>query len=65
VTHRLSRSPKGYYVLVGPYDPDLVDDLKRIVPSHARQWLPTAKAWRIDEEYRDAVQQMIDGRAQP
>lgn len=64
MTHRLNKSAKGeWYVLVGPYDPALVEDLKREVPARSREWLPVARAWRIAPEYADVVQGLIDGRA--
>lgn len=65
MTHRLNKSAKGdWYVLVGPYDADLVEDLKREVPASGREWMPVAKCWRIAPDYCDVVQGLIDGRAE-
>jgi hypothetical protein len=61
-THRLSPSRKGdWHVLIGPYDADLVADLKRAVPSSGREWMPVSKCWRIAPGYVGIVQGLIDG----
>lgn len=64
--HKLNKSAKGFwYVLIGPYDADLVEAIKRQVPPSGRQWSPTAKLWRIHPDYRETVQTLIEAGADP
>lgn len=59
--HRLSPSLKGdYHLLIGPYDLLLVEWIRTEIPDHARQWDPTVRAWRIQNDYVDKVQARIN-----
>lgn len=59
--HRLNKSRKGdYWILVGPYDADLVEWLKSTIPAGDRQWDGPLKAWRIQgEDSANAVRDRI------
>jgi hypothetical protein len=58
--HKLNKSKGGdWYVLVGPYDAALVDELKRRIPSSGREWRPTSKLWRIAPEWKDEAESVI------
>jgi hypothetical protein len=52
------RSP-GVWVLIGPYDPDFLDDLKAAVPPDARTWDPVLKGWRIRGEVAVAAARRV------
>jgi hypothetical protein len=61
VTHKLNKHPSGkWLVLVGPYDEELKEALKAIVPPSEREWRPAAGCWRIGLEYEDAVRELIE-----
>ena len=55
MSHRLNKTRRGDYLLLGPYDERLVSWLKDHVPASGRQWMPVLKAWRIRAEYAAEV----------
>ncbi len=62
-THKLNKAASGgHYVLIGPYDAELVAFLKSNVPASHREWRGVAKCWRIHEPYDQVVRDRIEGR---
>ena len=42
---------KGLLVFTSPYDADLVNELKTLIPSGDRKWNPTLKAWTVTPQF--------------
>ena len=42
-----------------PYDADLVETLKALIPSSARRWDPTEKSWWVLEAFRFQLQELL------
>lgn len=62
--HKLNPSANGkHFVLVGPYDADLVAELKKSVPPSHREWRPTAKVWRILPPFDQTVRDLLEARS--
>jgi hypothetical protein len=57
--HKLNKSSKGGWLLIGPYDERILDTVMAM-PSRLRRWEPTLKAWRIADEAKDDAQAIID-----
>ena len=57
--HKLSKSRRGGWLMVGPYDAGLVAAIKTLSP-RVRTWEPSLKAWRIADEAKDDAQAIID-----
>jgi hypothetical protein len=57
--HKLSKSTKGGYLLIGPHGQRLIDAIKTL-PVRARSWDSKIGAWRIADEYSDEAQHIID-----
>jgi hypothetical protein len=61
--HKLNPAANGdHFVLVGPYDADLVRELKDAVPATHREWRPTAQVWRISPPFDQAVRDLLGRR---
>jgi len=59
-THtRLAAMRDGSLALFSSYDAGLVAALKASVPSHARQWNPDDKSWRIAPQYGATVAALV------
>lgn len=57
---KLSKSTQGdWLVLLGPYDPGVIRELKQAVPQSDREWRPVAKCWRIRPEHEQAVREIV------
>lgn len=56
--HKISPSAKGGYLLIGPYDPAVVAEIRKL-PVRARRWDPALKAWRIADGFHDAAQEAL------
>jgi len=57
----LTVSPDGSgHLLRFPYDPDLIEDFKTILPPHARKWLKDKRAWWIDDIWLDGALQLAE-----
>ncbi len=50
----------GELELRTPFDPRYVEELKETIPSHARQFCGTRKAWIIDLPYQDHALEIFD-----
>lgn len=58
--HRLNKAKNGdWYVLIGPYDPALVDELRRRIPSNGKEWRPATKLWRIAPEWVEETRAIL------
>jgi hypothetical protein len=54
-----SRKSPGWLVIIGPYDAAFVEDLKAAVHPRDREWMPTAKAWKVRATRRAEVEKLI------
>jgi hypothetical protein len=43
-----------------PFDRDVVEGIKNIVPVHSRTYDPKEKAWYISPAYRDVIQELLE-----
>ena len=43
-----------------PFNQDYIDDLKTILPRHARRWVPQEKAWRIFEPWVEGALELAE-----
>lgn len=58
--HKLNKSVKGaYYLLIGPYHEPLLEAI-RGMPTHARMWDGTLKAWKIADSFHEQALAIID-----
>lgn len=58
---RMTRVDAGRaYRVEFPYDPVVVDAIKRIVPAHSRTYDPAQKAWFVAPAYKDLVYQLLE-----
>lgn len=58
--HKLSKSKRGpYYLLIGPYRREVVEAIKTL-PAAARSFDDRLRAWRIDEDYYEQAQALLD-----
>ena len=48
------------YLIRFSYDADFVEDLKTILPPHARKWDSRRQAWWIDQVWLDGVLQLAE-----
>lgn len=61
-TFKINEAQDGEHIIViGPYNEDFVEEIKRRIPYTARLWKPVGRFWKIDIEYRSVVQEIIDG----
>lgn len=56
--HRLTRGASRRLVLIGPYDPELIEKIKAL-PRRWRTWNPILQAWMLADEAEQAVLDMI------
>lgn len=59
MTARAERRWDGGYVLTFPYDPYLIEALKREIPAHAREYDPTLKAWTVGPVYAAVALELL------
>ncbi len=58
---RMTRTAGGRsYRVEFPFDRDVVDSIKSIVPAHSRQYDPDEKCWYISPAYRDVIQELLE-----
>jgi hypothetical protein len=58
---RMTRTAGGRsYRVEFPFDRDVVDSIKSIVPAHSRQYDPDEKCWYISPAYRDVIQEVLE-----
>lgn len=58
---RMTRTAGGRsYRVEFPFDRDVVDSIKSIVPAHSRQYDPDEKAWFISPAYRDVIRELLE-----
>ena len=72
--HRLSRTPDGDFAIIGPYDLELFDEIRKLPPGTLRSTQPRArfsagpqrsrppKVWKVAGSYALDVQRIIDAR---
>lgn len=59
-TPRMTRTADGLsYRVTFPYDPDVVEGIKDIVPAHSRQYDPDERAWYISPAYVAPVRSLL------
>jgi hypothetical protein len=59
-TARMTRIWDGSYRVTFPFDRDVVEGIKNIVPVHSRTYDPDEKAWYISPAYRDVIQELLE-----
>ena len=59
-TARMVRLIDGTYQVTFPYDPIVVDAIKRIVPARSRTYDPSQSAWIVASVCRDTIHQMLE-----
>lgn len=58
---RILRTAGGRsYRVEFPFDRDVVDSIKSIVPAHSRTYDPDQKAWYIASVYADIIQRLLE-----
>lgn len=56
------RAQEGGYWIRFPYDPDLIERIKRL-PSHARRWNPDMSAWWVDDAWFEVAKRLLNETA--
>ena len=57
--HRLNKTKRGDYLLIGPYDEELLCKI-RTLPTPIRTWEPDVKAWRISPSGAAEVRRIVE-----
>ncbi len=57
---RMTRIWDGSYRVTFPFDRDVVESIKRIVPSHSRVYDPDQKAWFVASAYERIIRQLLE-----
>jgi hypothetical protein len=52
---------EGRYRFSFPFDAQVVEELKRRIPAHARQWDKVSKQWAIDPPYHRPMHALLCG----
>lgn len=60
-----SRKYPGWLVVLGPFDQGFVDAIKARIHKSLRTWDPVIKAWRIHEDVRAELEQIIEEYSEP
>lgn len=61
IAARMTRTADGLsYRVTFPYDPDVVEGIKDIVPVHSRTYDPDERAWYVAVAYAGRIQRLLE-----